>query len=497
MGLGSIIKSGIDGFWSLVSYMRATKTIRQVSPDVRATTFAVNEQLYDNTIYEPACVGGMSEWLLKNYFGITKEVPGFAGYFNPVKEVVDAYQNVLPGQWGQDLRPVAIEQGQDIDPQLLAALSLIWRDSNLDSEKQMLQRWAANLGTVGLRVVTYRKSGRVAVKIDHPGRLFDVEEDAEGNVVAVTLKYTLPINVGTGMDPIYEQQEVVEEITRDSLSQTIDGVQQIPDDDRTNSFGFCPYVILRHRDNGTIFGDWAYKGAERLIHRINYRIARHDVAVDRNLFPRWWGTAGGKKPEVLDLGGEKFTYVQNVAGMPPATLEALVARLQHGEIMAFWKELRDMLRGPLPELTLNDVKLLSNISGDALQRVLAPAKAAIEAVRPNYDHALIRAMQMAVSIGMDTGAVQMGGGGDAAYHAGKLNFRLADRPALPQTLQDRLDQVKVDDAKKLSKLTVAKMAQSLGVDKKQVLIEAGYSEKEADDILKRKSETDVTQDNQL
>jgi hypothetical protein len=499
-----ILQRPFDRLLGYLGYVRSDTTGLATAATERQFVYTFNDALYDNSVYEPRL--RYLSGILVNYCGVPGGVGRIVGHFNPVKEIVEAYQNVLPGVWGKDIRPVKVDDASDLDPSLLAALTAVWQDSNLESDKARIIRLAALHGTIGLRVSRLPNTDRVAVQYDHPARIFNVEEDESGNVVAIVLKYKEPFNRGTRLEPDYEEVEVVEEITRDGFSRTVNGEEKIPDDDRRNTFGFCPYVILRHKDNGTIFGDWAFKGSEPMIHDINWRITQQGRSINRHQFPKWFFTAGGNKPEEIDMGNEeKALYVQTSPDTPPPSAEAIVPMLDQASAMSFTADLRDMMRGRQPELNINDIKLLAGLSGEAYQQASKPAESAILDVRPRYDHAFVRAMQMAVSMRIDLGlstvtgkATPTGAGatvepnstGDAAFHAGLLDFKFADRPALPPTSFQKVQEAQAATAEQSAKFSVAKSATGI-VDQQEQLKIAGYSPKDIAAILERKRASGV------
>ena len=70
--------------------------------------------------------------------------------------------------------------------------------------------------------------------------------------------------------------DVEELLTKTEFTQTVGGEKTI---NTENGLGVCPYVILRHRDDGHEFGTWAYKGSEDIIHNINWLISNQGRAV--------------------------------------------------------------------------------------------------------------------------------------------------------------------------------------------------------------------------
>jgi hypothetical protein len=464
---------------------------RQRNSAARQTLYAINEGLYDNQCYDDP-----QHWKTIREKWLKKCPPDdhVIGWFSPFKEIVEAYQNVLPGTFGNGLEidDKADEQGRPVNRQIIEPITTIWRDSGLDSTKAEMLRYGANLGTFALRAVQL-DSGAVVVQVHHPGRIFDAEIDGQGNCVAVVLKYFLPFNVSTDpMSPSYTQVEVVEVITKEEFSLTFNGEQQLADDVRPNKLGFCPYVIAPHKRTGTIFGDWSYKGSEAQIHAINYRIHKQNISIGRHQFPKWILASGGGPPAEVNIGGDNVIWLELRKDTPNPFAQPAVPQIDQEHALKFWIETRNMIRGRQPELTINDVQLFSNISGETIAQVLKPAEAAILGVRPNYDHALIRAMQMALTIGAKAGRWELGTTDlDEAYRTGLLNWRLKQRPALPMTPQMQVAMIDAQLAEQNAKLAMAAAAMKLGLPLDEVWKLAGYTTAQIAKMKEAKAKIDV------
>jgi hypothetical protein len=491
--------------WFRGNGLRSADTQRAIDAGTRTNTYDLNASMYDNTLYQ-----AYRDWVLTTFFPqVTNRVPiSLVGHFNPVKEIVDLYvSNVLPGVWGDGVEVDPLVDGKPVNPKLADPLRRIWRDSNGDTLKSVATRHAANLGTVGFRVRRTPETvpgdlstSRVRIEVDHPVRLFNIEEDSQNNVTAVVLKYEIQRNFGTLTDPDYQSVEVIETLTRDEFSQTIGGREQLTADQRRNPYGFCPYVILRHKDNGTQFGDWAYKGSEQVIHAINFRISQQDRSIGRHMFPKWFMAAAGDKPTELDVGGgEKASYVKLSQDGPAPMLQAIVPTIDFAASLAIiGAEMKWMARRQ-PEMAVGDLELFANLSGESMAQALKKAESAIFDVRPAYDHAFIRALQMALSIGMTDGlpAYDVGGGtgegsGDRAYQQGLETFQFKPRPALPQTPAQQIAQAQAGIAEQSARLATAKLASNVGVDTQTTLEIGGFDEATAQEIIRRKRTQDPT-----
>jgi hypothetical protein len=181
--------------------LRSDDPSRAINPNVRISDYEVNDALYDNLIYQ-----AYRDWVLTTFFPQCDKVnASLVGHFNPCKEIVDLYiSNVLPGVWGDGIEINDTVDGKPVNAKLINPVRRIWRDSNLDTSKALITKYLANLGTVGIRIQRTpqtiagdRSTSRVRITEDHPSRLFNIEEDGQGNVTAVVLKYDVQRNFGT------------------------------------------------------------------------------------------------------------------------------------------------------------------------------------------------------------------------------------------------------------------------------------------------------------
>lgn len=499
-----------DWFVGLFGYLRA-RPDEVVKAGVRQGVYTLNQMLYDGTIYNTRANAGALEDVLKTFIG-----PAYCDVnrnkiqpiIMPFKECVEAYQYVLPGTWGDGVEIAEEIDGRPVDARILAPLVRIWRDSRLDTEKATIIRRTANFGTSGIRIKARAADGdkpaRVSLRSDHPERLFNFEEDDEGNVTAVCLKYQETVNVNTGQsrlsEPDWQTVDVIEEITKNEFSLRYDDKEQYEDDQRVNNLGFTPYVIARHRENGQKYGDWAYKGSEPLVHRVNWRVTRQDRSIDRNQFANWVIVAGGDPPTSIDMGdGSMAQYIRAQKDTPNPMVEAIVPKIDHASIQAFWMEALEQVYKRQPELLLNNVKLLANTSGEALDRILKPTEKVLGDARPGYHHAFTRALQMALSAGVQVGAWDIGtgngeGAADAAYRQGIEDFAFKPQPLLPPTVDQILREAQASNAEAKAKLQEGQMAMAINLPLTEVWKRAGYTDAEIVQLSAAKRKSDFLDD---
>jgi hypothetical protein len=480
----------------------------------RADQYKINAAFLSNTIYDAQADGGYREIILREIFGIGTEsapdsITRLLPYFNPVRSIVGAYQNIFRGSFGREIKVADTVDDEPVNPALIVngrnnPIRRLWRWSNLDTEKTALTELAANLGCVGMRIATDAEGtpdAKVSLGIDHPGRIFDFNKNSEGHVTEVELRY-IALAGPLGTDRV--DVEVREIFTKDEFIREIDGSSDESGGGfrRVNELGVCPYVILRHGEVKREFGRWAYYGAEPLIHVFNWLLSNFGDSIYEHLWPTWFASAGGDKPQIFPVGKLNVAYVKTREGTPPPSLEALVARLDWGGAISFIQELRrSSLVNQCPELLLGLIDALSGQSGETIAKLQTPAEAAIEQAKANYEDALKRALKIGMSEGIRIGLWDLGTGvgsrdaADRAFKSGAEDFEFVDRPALPQTVFDKIQQQTLETAGEKAKVDLAATkAKALPVSDDEILRTAGYDDKQIAKIKAEIANQDILPD---
>lgn len=467
----------------------------------RNAFYGLRELLFNNTVYRPQQQGGMLELILREELGRHVDIRRFRilGFFNPIRQIIEAYSGIYPGEFGKDVCIADDYNGEPIDENLQDYIGQIWRQSNLDTTKANLLEWGPNLGTVGIRISAQDDPDplrrRILITFDHPSRITDYDEDDQGNVTRVLLRYKMKLRKDLG-DTNPRDVDVEELWTKDKFSRKYNGVEQLSAEQQVNALGFCPYIILQHRNRGARWGEHAYAGSETIIHSINHLIARQDKSVDRHIFPKWFVAAGGQPPKNVDVGEESVAYCKMNPESPTPIFSPLVAALNQSDTMAFWDAIIELMREKQPEMLINYVKLISGVSGETLARVLQPAEKRIKDARAAYDHAMKRALQIGLSWGIVLGMWDLGTGtgtadaADRAFLQGLENFDFDDRPVLPQTVYDKLNDQKLDTVARTQGIADA-VALKDDLSHKERLRMAGFSDEQIATIDEERAQDDV------
>lgn len=425
------------------------RTLRQDRQSVayawedRHASYLLWDAYYANTVYDTLGDGGQRENI--NRLLGNAAAADLAGLYNPVASVVDLYLSVFAGAFGGEIR--AEPQGV-ATAALIDAIEQIWRWSNLTIEKQPLCRFAATHGTAGLRIVARNapdaRMRRVWIKSEHPRTIRDVELDERGNVTAIQLEYDLTTGLAENAQTIRVREELDKESFR---TWRIMGGTLIPFDliamvdngplaRYDNALGIVPYVLLRHEHIGETWGRNAFYKQHGPIDRLNALISHIDVQIHRHVRAKWLIAASGGAPTSIDLGDLSVAYVDTRASASPPMAQALVAPLDLSGALAQARLQMDAIEDGLPELKATQGKFLAGQSGETIAELRKPAEEKIALARANYEDALIRAQQIAVSWGVLLGLWNVGTGmgdraaAEAAYHDGYEDHRFNARPLL-------------------------------------------------------------------
>lgn len=453
--------------------VEATKMNASTTPllnhaDTRRILFKLWWAYYDNSVYKSIDEGGYRK-LINDRLGSAK-VGGLAGLYNPVERASDAYQYVFDGRFGDEIK---IDDKQDdgetpVNKKILDPIKKIWKWSNMTDEAEMLCRYTPVLGSCGIRVVmensTDTAAKRVYLSVEHPNLIRDVEVDSRGNITQLILEYDKLEGSMRDGETVQEWHSYVEYMSREVFwiqkddqwwnFQTEEFVDTQEEAEVKNLAGFVPYVIVRHRNVGSVFGVPCFYGQDEKIDHINALATHLAQQVHKHVTATWLLEAGGPKPDFITLGDMNIIYVQRELGQTSAAkMEALVANLNIEQAGGLLDRLQGELGNSMPELKATDGEFLSHQSGGTVAQLRTPAEQRILKGRAAIEDAVVKAQKMALSLGVIYNLWDLGTGkgsraaADAAFSQGKLDHRFNKRPAFPLTVDDKLSMAKADQAK--------------------------------------------------
>ena len=415
--------------------------------DQRLWNYGLWHAYHNGTVYLPTRDGGYRDVI--NQFLEGAKVNDFTPLYNPIPEVVGIYQHVFGGSFGNDIR---IETQNEA---LREAIEQIWVWSNINVQKQNLCRLAALYGNVGIRIVVENNPDltkrKVWLSFEPPAHIADVDLDPQGNVQEVILEYDHTVGVGDDAECIrireYQDREMFAtyqmksgiETPYDMVNETPGGAQS----SYPNLLGFPSFVLLHHTPTTGKWGATPFTHTLFAIDRINALLCHIDTQIHRHVRATWLIAASGKAPVEIDLSGQKVAYVDTSlsAGTMPV-MQPMIAPLNIADARAFAEQLINWVENQLPELRAVQGKYLSGQSGDTIAQLRKPAEERIALARTNYEDALKRALQIALSWGITLELWDIGSGvgidaATKAYKEGLEEFSFNTRELLPLTSQER------------------------------------------------------------
>lgn len=372
---------------------------------------------------------------------------------NPSFRAVEFYAAKLwPGAL-PDALPIITDNQAIIDP-----IQQIWTWSNWGSEKQATARWFACYGDMFLKVATRDNAlgnpQRVFLQNLEPQYVTEFDADERGYLTYVRIDIPRQRRVDDELKAYmhteawtkeqYRQWEHEKSATT-ALSQL--GTPRV--DTPTAEFGidFVPVVWQPFRNIGDERGlaaitpvldkiDEANRQATRL-HQMLFRYNRALWAASANAMD-----AQGRPlppPRLGDAGGDNTLDIDDdtIVRLPgQATLTSLVPAINYEAALSVLNDQMAEIQRDLPELAYYDLRG-RDVSGVAAELLLGDAIDRLLEARGNAEAALVRANQMALTIGQNAAIFE----GLGNYEAGDFDHTFADRPAIAMPEAQRAELV--------------------------------------------------------
>jgi hypothetical protein len=389
-----------------------------------------------------------------------------------------------------------------VDDVLKLAIAQIDQWGNWLGEAPRMVKYAAVTGGVLIEVDDDDEREKVGQRIVWPSLVKEKREDAAGNLKAYTLEYKAKRKDGTQYlyrKEVDGEEEVIRKFEDDRLTEAID----LP-------YGFVPAVYIKHEDDGFDEGSPAVWNMDK-VDRLNSDICHthdyfHKVYMSHKIISVEKGsrldaiTGASKNSDgSINMGDPRFSQAILLAE-GQASVHDLMSTADVGHVYPYLKDLRESFEADYPELQAREIiQNKAQVSGAALERMLSPSQAKLDRAAANYNQQVIKLKQMSVAIAGWRYSGNGWGKRDAqqkrfadfnlnSYAQGKLNFGLK-RSLLVQSSpmeEEELKAKKVERAKNLDGI----------VDALTQIMEAGYSEERAKEILRARTSVDTTLENE-
>ena len=363
--------------------------------------------------------------------------------YNPMTRLADFYVNkIWGGQLDFDGLGGAIPIEAD-NPNIMPALAQLWQRSNWGAKKNLAVLWGSVMGDMVIKVVDEApgegKRGQVYLQVMHPRQIKNALFDYRGFVQSVVIEYvdSEPGDTeGTYVDFTYREEINKKTFKTFKNNEPFDYFGYGAEWD--NGYGFVPLVISPHKDIGLDWGLSVGHDGRVNLDELNDQVSVFSDRMRKGNNPPWL-FSGVSKPKDgdIDLSVDTATTTDQTrrqkdnllyAGDPQAKAQALVSDVGLAQTLEYIVSLQGELEAKYPELEMLASLREQEASGVALRIKYQPVIDNVTKARGNYDVALVRVQQMALSIGGMRGYFP--GFGLESYEAGNEEHRIGDRPVL-------------------------------------------------------------------
>jgi len=398
--------------------------------------------------------------------------------------------------WGGQLDPAAGD-GMEVPSALPVVtenenirefISQLWAWSNWRTQKDTIALQGTVLGDAFIRVVDDRLAKKVYLEVLHPSIMEEVTKDAWGNIKSYVITFPTK-HPESGLDVVFKEvcerngDDVVFETFSDTQPYAWNGVAS----KWSESYGFVPVVHIQHNNIGV---GWGLSE----LHAVRTQLQEMDdvasVVTDRirRMMKSGWMFSGYTPPGGASTSTEivipsryaSMSVVERRSAPDPIREDEpilytsneharpwpLVGPSDISGAVEYLSAIEEETERNYPQLRYEVLRAGGLASGTALRMARQPAETRVRQHRANYDDPLVRAQQMALSIG---GYRDIFPGIDLeTFTAGGLAHRIGARPVF------QVDEAEENEADK-SFWEAAKLAGDAGFPLGAYLLHKGWA----------------------
>jgi hypothetical protein len=421
--------------------------------------------------------------------------------YNPVPMLVDFYvDNIWERAENENFPTLATPLNADADEKVVEAVAQLDQWSMWLAESTKIKRYAAATGNVLVEGVDDLERGKILHKCVWPGYVYDVELNQTGDLQSYVLEYEV-------WDREAEKTFTYrKEVTKESYRYFYDGKPWVPPGKKAaeepNDYQFIFAVWFKHIDDGSDYGIPACCNYDK-VDNVNALAAHFDDYMHRDIeSPKIIGASGDIVPIVGAYRDKRsgrvypedprlnWMVLKADTSKGGVSVDDLSGVLKLGEASPELDRQLKSFEHDYPELQAATImRENAQLSGAALERMLGPAQNRLDGVQPGYNQQLIKLRQMGLAVGgmraNRGGWMQLTDQQKAflpfslkSYEQGDLEFTLKPSQLVHET-EEESENVKLKKAQRAETLL------GVGIDELEALQVAGYTEEEAQDILKR------------
>lgn len=415
--------------------------------DARLSRYALYESYLNGTVYKS--INAQAQ-MLKASNGLYRRIRNI---YNPVgrqNKLLTAY--IYGGNIDlENLATGALPIKTD-NPALYPALRNLLNWSRWSRQKSMYVRYGASLGDVFIKVNDDRVAQKVRMEVLHPAKIREMETDASGNITRVIIEYEVdePLDLSTlkpGARAFAEQQRksylYTETIDKEWFRTYKDGepfayftdMQGRQVAEWQNEYGFVPLVKCSHADIGLMYGANAWYESMGKINEINDAASLLNDNLRKSTVPLLQALGMSKADGLqFESTGKDELQILYAPG-EGARFDPITLQIDVGGALENIEKMLGELERDMPELALQRIRESgSQMTAPGVRAGYADAFTRIEEAQGAYDEALVRAMQMGVTIGGYNRYEGFERFNLASYPAGALEMTIKPRPVIGDSL---------------------------------------------------------------
>lgn len=335
------------------------------------------------------------------------------------------------------------------------AIRNLWKWSNFGATKTVYANQAVRFGDGAIKVVDDPAKGKVWLEVLHPGLIRSADIDAVGHVKAVVIEYER-LDKETGRPYLYREvidQERFATYRVEAGGKAVLWAFRQDEDGRPvaqwdNAYGFVPLVLAQAEPTGLSWGQCPYHVVIDKVDQVNDLASLLADQVRKSVNPMWYFAgvqnirqvqeqalaAGAEDPVVAEQERSTVKALVGPAGSQP---HAMLVDLDISAGMAKVAALMAEIEKDLPELALHRMREFAQHSAPAVMLVFDDVLDRLEELRGNLDAPLLRAHQMALTMGGVNKYEGFERFGLEDYDRGNLDFQIAQRPIFRDALSKR------------------------------------------------------------
>ena len=471
--------------------------------EARKVRYDINWASYEGTMFRD--IHAWAQQLRKTYNLYTH----IRNIYNPSFRLAEFYRtSVWRGIVNMDAEEkgaIPIKLKDNSNTKLRTAVSAVFKNSNIQTLKGLFVLYGTVFGDVGIRVVDDPTRKMVYLDIEQPSKIKSVAADNRDFLKGYELEDSVILE---GKLHVYGEKctrtatGVLFETFLDGKPWAFNGKPS----SWTEPYPFVPFLLTKHVDVGLEFGWSEMHAARSKFYELDDMASKTHDQIRKLVDPVWLfnfskpktglsiksenkpdtgviippAPAGADRP--LDRSEVPAMYVNDTQ----AKAQALVSDLNVADVLTALDRLIRELEAEYPELQIDLWNTTDTASGKALYIAREKVESKLLDRRAAYDMMLIRAIQMAISIGALRGYPGFEGFTADSYANGELDMVIAERPVFPVNQAEQV-------ASKTKVWTVVIEAVSQGMDPMPILKDYGYTEEMIanlglDNIVKRSEE---------